>query len=171
MNTVRNLIPFEYFTFKSTGESKYTFHAGSYHLALYLADIHECNIMTYSSIIPPQAKEIDKPELYPGQELKCIMSRMDGRYGEKISAGIAFAPILNEKGDKRLSLVVERSGNFDEDSLKEILNDSLYELYNKTFSEYKMDEQHIQYITKSFVPEDAYGTVLVGLCFTSFIQQ
>jgi arginine decarboxylase len=170
MKKVSSLIPYEYFTFKSTGESKYTFHAGSYHLALFLAKIHECNIMTYSSIIPPESIEIPQPKLHPGQELKCIISRMDGRYGERIGAGVAFVPLLNDNDEKHLSLVVERSGFFDEESLKEILNDSLYELYNKTFSEFKMDDKNIQYIIKSFVPEDAYGTVLTGLCFTSFIQ-
>jgi pyruvoyl-dependent arginine decarboxylase (PvlArgDC) len=164
----KGIKPFEYFKFKATGESKFTWHAGSYHDCLYKCNIHECNIMVYSSIMPEDCIEVPQPDLIPGQELKTIMSRMDGRYGERIGAGIAFAPILKDDSTIHLYLVVERAGNYDEDSLKEALNDSLYELYNKTFSEYKMDEGNIEYITKSFVPEDVYGTVIVGLGFVTF---
>jgi len=170
LKIVKNLIPYEYFRIKATGESKFTFHAGSFHDCLYKADIHEANIMIYSSIIPPQAIEIEKPKIYPGQELKCIMSRCDGRYGERIGAGIAFGTLYDDNDNKHISLVVERAGSYDDDTLIEALNDSLYELYNKTFSDYKLDESNIEYIVKSFVPEDIYGTVLVGLCFSSYIQ-
>jgi arginine decarboxylase len=165
---IKNIKPYQYFRFKATGESKYTHHAGSYHMALKNSKIHECNIITYSSIMPPDVDEIVQPELIQGQELKTIMGRMDGRYGERIGAGIAYAPLIDDNGDIYLYLVVERAGNYDETSLKEALDDSLYELYNKTFSEYKMDESKIEYITKSFVPEDVYGTVIVGLAFVTF---
>ena len=165
----KNLIPFQYFIVKGTGESRHTHHAGSYHMALYQAGIHECNIMTYSSILPQISQEVDIPESFKfGQELKCIMSVCDGRYGEKLSAGIAFGWLYDENDKKIGGIVVERKGNFDEDTLKDILNDSLYELYNKTFSQYKLDEENIHYVIKVFEPSDVYGTCLVGLCFINY---
>jgi pyruvoyl-dependent arginine decarboxylase (PvlArgDC) len=166
---IKGLIPHQYFRFKATGESKYTWHAGSYHDCLYKCNIHECNIMIYSSIMASDSEEIDQPNLIPAQELKTIISRMDGRYGERIAAGIAFVPLYNDDDTIHLKLVVERAGNFDEDSLREVLRDSLYELYSKTFSQLKeINEEEIEYITKSFVPEDVYGTVIVGLAFVNF---
>lgn len=172
MKLVKNLIPHQFFITKGAGESKFTHHAGSFHLSLYQAGIHTCNIQTYSSILPAKAEEIKIPEnLVFGQELQCIMSVCNGRYGEKLAAGIAFGWLYDDDDNKIGGIVVERNGSFDEESLQEILNDSLYELYNKTFSEYKLDEENIQHVLKVYEPGDAYGTCLVSLCFVNYISE
>ena len=59
-------IPKDYFVTKGKGESDITVHAGSYHLALREAGIEMCNIMTYSSILPSIATEIERPEKFGG---------------------------------------------------------------------------------------------------------
>jgi arginine decarboxylase len=166
---MNNLIPKDYFRFKGVGEAKHAIHPGSYHMALFHAGIHECNIMTYSSLIPACSIEMEHPRAFVfGQELKTIMAVMHGRYGERISAGIAFAPLLDDDDLKIGSIVVERAGHFDEDDLKDCLDNSLYELYNKTFNSRKMGAP--EYIVKSYVPEDVYGTVIAGIGFLNYLE-
>ena len=72
---IGNRIPKDYFITKGCGESNITIHAGSYHLALKTAGIEMCNIMTYSSILPAIATEIERPQhLYHGSVMETIMA-------------------------------------------------------------------------------------------------
>ena len=68
-------VPKDFFITKGAGESDITIHAGSYHLALKDANIEMCNIMTYSSILPRIATEIDQPgKLLHGSVMETIMA-------------------------------------------------------------------------------------------------
>ena len=58
--TIGNRIPKDFFWTTGSGESDITIHAGSFHLALKEAGISNFNIMSYSSIMPGIAKEIQK---------------------------------------------------------------------------------------------------------------
>ena len=166
---MKQRVPKSYFITKGAGESRHAMHAGSYHLALYQANIHTQNIMVYSSIIPKDVIEVDQPnDMEFGAVLECIMSVCSGRYGEKLAAGIAYTWLYDEDDNKIGGLVVERNGSFDEDTLVEVLNDSLYELYNKTFNEYSIKDSEIEYVTKVFTPDDVYGTALVAMCFIDY---
>lgn len=166
---MKQRIPKSYFITKGAGESRHTVHAGSLHAALYQAGIYTQNIMTYSSILPKGAIEVDQPDELPfGAVLETIMSVCTGRYGEKLAAGIAYTWLYDDNGNKIGGLVVERNGNYDEDTLIEVLNDSLFELYNKTFNDYTIKDDQIEYITKVFTPDDVYGTALVAMCFIDY---
>jgi len=174
---IKNLVPYQYFITRGIGNSKHTLHAGSYHMALYKAGIHTANIMTYSSILPKESNEVEQDivNIHYGQELKCIMSVMNGRYGESISAGIGIGKLYKKekdgtKGDYIGSLVVERNGYFNIDDLQEHLQNSLYELYNNTFDEYLMPQEEITYISENTTVDDVYGTVLVSLCFINYLM-
>jgi len=168
---ISNRIPYQFFTAKGIGESQHTHHAGSFHLALMDAGIETQNIITYSSILPPEAVEIEKPEILKhGAVMECIMSKCDGRRDERLSAGIAYAWLYNEEDTKMGGIVVERNGNYDEDTLKEVLDNSIYELKNKSFSHYRLDDE-INYIIQTFEPNEQYGTALVALCFVNYIVE
>jgi arginine decarboxylase len=162
-------IPRKFFITKGVGESPNTHHAGSYHLALCDAGIETQNIMTYSSILPKEAEEIDRPAeaLCFGAVMECIISQCDGLKDETLSAGIAYAWLYDDNDNKVGGVVVERSGGHDEESLIEILNNSIYELKNKSFSKLRMEEPN--YITQTFVPTEQYGTALVAICFVDHI--
>ncbi len=166
---IGNRIPKDYFITKGTGESNITIHAGSYHLALRKAGIERANIMTYSSILPAIATQIDKPHTYQhGEVMESIMAVAHGSKGERVSAGIIYSWLNNRKdGSKYGGLVCEHNGNYQLTVLKEMLNASLNELYVNGFEEdYYLSEPTL--ITESFVPEKTYGTALVALCFTSY---
>ena len=165
---IGNRIPNNFFIAKGIGESQHTHHAGSYHLALMDAGIESFNIMTYSSILPPNANEIEMSENLPfGSVMECIMSVCNGRKDETLSAGIMYGWLYDEDDNKIGGLVVERQGSYDEESLIEVLENSIWELKNKTYSHY--DLRHIEYITQTFVPNEQYGTALVAICFVDYI--
>jgi arginine decarboxylase len=167
---IGNRIPKDYFITKGTGESDITIHAGSYHLALRQAGIERANIMTYSSILPSIATQINKPSTYQhGEVMESIMAVAHGGKGERVSAGIIYSWLNNRKdGSKYGGLVCEHNGNYSMPVLEEMLYASLNELYVNGFEEdYYLSEPTL--ITESFVPGKTYGTALVALCFTSYL--
>jgi len=163
-----NRIPYEYFITSGVGSSDLEVHAGSYHVALYDAKICDYNIQTYSSVLPEIAKEIDitKANMTFGSELYTIMSCVHGTKGEYISCGVIIGDLVKDY-EKIGSLVCEVSGQYDKDLfLVPRLHDVINDLHQKTYQTYNLS--NIRYYTKSYVPEQKYGTCLVALCFTSF---
>lgn len=180
---IPNKIPYEFFITSGVGESDLAIHAGSYHMALADAGIEKFNIMTYSSILPAQAKLIERPkEFNPsaihqdkllefGSVMDCIMSVAHGTKGDHIQAGIIYGwlyhydeKINNEK--KIGGIVCEYSTNEDKD-IEPILRGLLQEIYDRSFQGYILKDVSI--IKKDLEVTKKYGTALVALCFTSYI--
>ena len=167
---VGNRIPRDYFVTSGSGESDITIHAGSYHLALKNAGIEMCNIITYSSILPGIAREVEKPPgLIHGSVMESIMAVSTAEKGDRATAGIIYGWLMNrETGTKYGGLVCEHNGSYSDREIRENLSSSIQELYDNGFSE-EYDLQDINIITKSFVPEKKYGTALVSLCFVNYL--
>ena len=165
-----NRIPHEFFITKGTGESDIAVHAGSYHLALKQADIESYNIITYSSILPKQAKAISKPNhLEHGSVMETIMAVGHFDKGVPGTAGIIFGWLYDKATNEKYGgLVCEYSGSVSKEEMGNQLNASLQELYTNGFSE-KYHLKDTQLIMDSFTPSKRYGTVLVALCFVSYI--
>jgi len=165
---IGNRIPRDFYTVKGTGESDITIHAGSYHLALKKAGIERANIMTYSSIMPAIAREIDKPyQMQHGEVMEVIMAAAHGNKGENVTAGIIYGWLYDKYNNKYGGLVCEHNGNYTVPEIKSLLNQSLNELYFNGFSD-EYDIRDITIHTESFVPEKKHGTALVAICFTNF---
>ena len=167
---IGNRIPKDFFITNGRGESDITIHAGSYHLALREAGIEMCNIMTYSSILPPIATEIPRPEvLNHGAVMECIMAVSDQPKGIRATAGIIFGWLFDkETKRKHGGLVCEYNGSLPEDEVRDQLRASLNELYTNGYSD-QFDMSNIELISDSFVPDKKYGTCLVSLCFTNYL--
>src|SRR3990167_8165445 len=105
-------IPKDYFVTKGKGESDITVHAGSYHLALREAGIEMCNIITYSSILPGIAHEIEKPtKLIHGSVMESIMATATSEKGKRATAGIIFGWLYDKKTNEKYGgLVCEYHG-------------------------------------------------------------
>ena len=163
-------IPKDYFITKGTGESDITVHAGSYHLALKNARIEMCNIMTYSSILPGVANEIERPEkLVHGSVLESIMAVANSTSGERATAGITLGWLFDrESGDKYGGLVCEYNGSLDQEEARAQLGESLQELYTNGYSD-DYNLRDIKIVSESLIPRKAYGTALVSLCFTNYL--
>lgn len=168
--TVGNRIPKDYFVTKGKGESNITIHAGSYHLALKNAGIEMCNIMTYSSILPSIAQEVEKTsDLVHGSVMETIMAVANSEKGENATAGIIYGWLYNKKTSKKYGgLVCEYNGSKTVEAVTDQLYASLEELYTNGFSG-DYDLQNIRCITENIIPEKEYGTALVALCFVNYI--
>ena len=176
MNWLR--VPGEYFITKGSGRSEETLHAGSYHHALKDAGIERFNIMNYSSVLPADAKQVNK--IYAnyiefGSVLETIMARADyvdigGGPEGVISAAIAVGTLIRKKDQFKLgSFVAERSGAFTELEAVEKANTSLLELYHDGYDdEYYLDD--IRVYSNSMENKSKFGTVLVAICFVNYKQ-
>jgi arginine decarboxylase len=170
MLIVGNRIPKDFFITSGIGQSDITVHAGSYHLALKDAGIERCNIITYSSILPGVAREVQIPEdLVHGSVLETIMACSNAKKGQTATAGIIFGWLFDKKtGEKYGGIVCEYSENGTEEEAKEKLKASLNELYRNGFSgDYELRDVNL--ITRSFVPEKNFGSALVALCFVNYL--
>lgn len=163
-------IPKDFFITKGTGQSNITVHAGSYHLALRNAGIENCNIMTYSSILPKIANLVEKPEkLVHGSVMETIMAVSNSKKGERATAAIIFGWLYDKKTNEKYGgLVCEYNGEKTEEEAGEELKQSLDELYFNGYSE-DFELREIELITTSFIPKKQFGTAVVALCFTNYL--
>lgn len=171
---VGNRVPQTFFVTSGVGESDITIHAGSYHLALKEAGIERCNIITYSSILPGVATEVEKSKDFPdnlthGEVMETIMAAANADCGQRATAGIVFGWLFDRQtGEKYGGLVCEYHGDLSEEDATESLRLSLNELYTNGYSEkFLLKEDKV--IMRSFVPQKKFGTALVSLCFTDYL--
>ncbi len=165
-----NRIPKDFFVTEGTGQSDITVHAGSYHLALRDAGIEMCNIMTYSSIRPAVANETAKPpRLAHGSVMETIMAVANANAGTRATAGITWSWLFDRNtGERHGGLVCEYNGSLPEAEAASQLAESLQELYTNGYAEdYTLEGTRLH--TRSFVPQKLFGTVLVSLCFLSYL--
>jgi arginine decarboxylase len=163
-------IPRDFFITSGTGQSDITIHAGSYHLALKDAGIEMCNIMTYSSILPSIATEIQRPQsLVHGSVMETIMATCNADKGQVATVGIIFGWLYDKvSGEKYGGLVCEYNGHDSEENAVSSLKSSLNELYTNGFDG-KYDLGEVKIISRSFVPKKKFGTAIVALCFTNYV--
>lgn len=167
---IGNRIPKDYFVTQGRGESDITIHAGSYHLALKQAGIEMCNHLTYSSILPGIAQEVQKPNhLTHGSVMENISAVANAEQGQRATASIIFAWLYERKtGKKYGGLVCEYNGNGDPPIAEAQLRQSLQELYTHGFAEDYILE-YPRLITESFIVEKKYGTAIAAICFVNYI--
>ncbi|MEM3412083.1 MAG: pyruvoyl-dependent arginine decarboxylase [archaeon] len=165
-------IPFHFFLTSGVGESDVTIHAGSYHLALKEAGVERCNIITYSSILPSIAIEVEKPEpesLIHGSVLETIMACSNAKQGERATAGLILGWLYDKiSGEKYGGLVCEYSGNGDEAEAVSTLQKSLEEICGNGFSE-RYELRDVKYYIRSFIPQKKFGTAIVAICFLDYV--
>jgi len=163
-------IPKDYFVATGTGESDITIHAGSYHLALRKCGIEMCNIITYSSILPKIATEIEKPkQLVHGSVLESIMAVCHTKKGNRATVGIIYGWLHNRKTTEIFGgLVCEHNGDYSLEEIDALLQASIHELYINGFEEdYELKNKTI--IKESLIPQKNFGTAIAALCFTSYL--
>ena len=178
---VGNKIPRKFFITQGTGESDHQIHAGSYHHALYEANIEGFNIKQYSSILPSIATEVKKPSreelekiLFEdgqfGSEMNTIMACSNTDKSEKVTAGMIFGWLYDIKtGVKKGGLVCEYNGHDNEKFVKDNLNSCLEELYNKKGYKDVFRLEPKEPIIQSFEPKKKYGSVLIAMCFLDYV--
>ena len=164
---MKNRLPKDYFLTSGTGESDITVHAGSFDMALMKAGIHNLNIITYSSILPPTAREMERKELPFGAVAETIMAVESGNKSERITAGIIYGWVY-ENGKKLGGLVAECHGNFSKKEAEDTLKASLDGMFKSRFDDKKFELRDPKLKIESFVPTKKFGTAIVAIVFTTY---
>lgn len=171
-------IPNEYFLTSGAGESNLpSSETGSFDAALVDAELPNVNIVTYSSIIPPKAKEIPKVNNKWGEVVECILSRKDGTKGQTISVGVMIVDVFNPSGVKLGGLALEYSGKesytISKGKLGIVLKEMIYRRNYGILENQKTDLGYTvilkNYNFKSMVVKKKYGTVISAICFKNFL--
>ncbi len=179
-----NRIPFEFFRSTGSGQSPHQIHAGSYHDAMRNAGVELGNIVPYTSILPPIAKEISRDEgisrITHGTELMAIhaVAHVDRDLGQDHATAAILYGWLIPKGKRNVKpaggLVCEYNGSGTLDQARENLKACLQDLYRKPnhigycFSDdFKLQEEKpLGVLVK---PTVRFGTAYAILPFVSFV--
>jgi len=127
--------------------------------ALLKAGIGNTNIVAVSSILPEDSTQIGRVPLPKGAVVHCVMARMDGEEGERLSAGLAWAKFKK----KTWGIVAEDHGKYSARTMKERLRWKITEMAKLRGLKLGEIEYKIETITE--IPWDKEGCVLVALIF------
>jgi arginine decarboxylase len=103
------LIPKAFFVTAGSGVDGLS-QLNAFDRALKEANLAGCNLVPVSSIIPPDAKEVDPICLPPGTIAFCVLSGEDGVLGELIGCGLGWGFCKDENSDG-YGIVAEHHGH------------------------------------------------------------
>ncbi len=166
-------IPKDYFWTIGWGESDVGIETGSYDAALTMAGIENFNIMLYTSVLPPEATEISQlPDIHHGSVLEGIMAiQHTDKPGTRITAGVLLAKVFRTTDQSFLGgFACEYAGNDDTGHAEANLQEAMRQLFARRYSSdlYRLELGKI--VVRTFVPSKAFGTVLVGIGFSSYLS-
>lgn len=165
-------VPREYFITHGIGESDVSIHAGSYDDALKDAHIENCNVIVYSSVMPPEAVEVPRPDrVHHGAVLETILAEMSGHKGETLTAGLITWKMKSRADGRNIGgFVAEYNGHASEEAARENLVEAMEGMnLRRGYTEDLFETTEVKTIVKSFAPKKQYGTVMVVIGFTSYI--
>ncbi len=151
------IFPRRYFATSGRGVSRASI-LNAFDEALKDARLWNYNLVPVSSIIPENAEEVDPPVLPPGSIVFVVMSKMTGRGGEPIVAGIAWAEGV-DAGGRRYGCVVEANGSNEEEVGKR-LTSMLDEMCRSRGLRVVKKGRRIESMV---VPEGHYGCVVAAV--------
>ena len=188
-----NRVPYEYFLTKGKGESDagsagLPYETGSYDAALNDAGIENANVIEYTSVIPPAAKEIPKAEglkrLQWGEVLECIKAQANGKRGENISAAVMTTTITDPHGKYLGGFACEYSGAGSRKEAEDSLSISIAGMIKrrgfgqirgptKLYKKNTTDTGYVIHPGKIFHYDSLkitkeHGSVFTAICFVSY---
>ena len=182
-----NRIPKDYFVTAGQGDTDIgpgddPWETGSYDLALMEARIANFNVMEYTSVLPPESKEIpisDAEKLFHhGAVIEVIMASVNGVKGNTLCTGVGRIQVRKKSDGKHIGGFAAEYEKVHQEELSieeaqktanDMLHISLIGEFNRRYStdEYEyFDETHK---VNSLKVEKKYGTSLVALCWVSYI--
>ena len=182
-----NRIPKDYFVTAGRGDTDIgpgddPWETGSYDLALMDAKIANFNVMQYTSVLPPESREIPIAQaekwFHHGAVIEVIMASVNGVKGNTLSAGVGRIQVRRKSDGKHIGGFAAEYEKVHQDKIsaeeaektaKEMLHISLMGEFNRRYNsdEYEyFDETHK---VNSFKVEKKYGTSLVALCWVNYI--
>lgn len=150
-------LPREFFITTGKGQSD-TSEMNAFDNALIKAGIGQCNLVKVSSILPKNCEEISPVKIEPGTITFVVLSRSNGKKGEKISTGIGYAIMKNEQG---YGIIAEDCNNKSEEKAREEIQKKLREMASSR----KMEIERIRIETESLEVNSEFGCVIAALVY------
>lgn len=166
-------IPKDFFWVIGWGESDVGIETGSYDAALTMAGIENFNIMMYSSVLPPEAVELaELPDIHHGSVLEAILAvQHTDRPGVQITAGLLLAKVYRRADQSYLGgFACEYSANGTEADAASNLQQAMTELFARRYSPELYRLEFGKSVIRTFTPSRRFGTVLVGIGFSSYLS-
>ena len=184
---IGNRIPYEYFVTMGhndtdLGPGDDPWETGSYDLALMNASIANFNVLKYTSVLPPESREITLDEakeyFHHGAVVETIMSDQNGNEGDTLCTGVGRIWVRTLDGSLVGGFAAEYKKRYENQTVpekearaaaKEALHTSLMGEVNRRYnvSEYQFSEP--TYAIDYLPVEKKYGTSLVALCWVNYI--
>ena len=179
--TIASRIPEKYVVVKGAGQSDFgpgldPWETASYDLALLEAGIENCNVVKYTSVLPPESVEITMGEaeaaglFHHGMVLETIMAQVNGNQGDHICAGVGRAQVYDDHGNHIGGFAAEYEGHGSADLGRVLLQQALEGIFDRRYGHHPgwyMEGE--QYTVQDLCVDQQYGCVLVALGFLTFI--
>jgi arginine decarboxylase len=165
-------IPKEYFWAIGWGESDVGIETGSYDAALHMAGIENYNVMLYTSALPPEAVELlHLPDIHHGSVLEGIIAiQHTDKPGTRITAGVLLAKVFrNSDGGYLGGFACEYAGNGSVEEAEANLQQAMQQLFARRYKTKSYKLEFGKSVVRTFTPEKRFGTVLVGIGFSSYL--
>jgi arginine decarboxylase len=184
---IGNRIPKEYFVTMGhndtdLGPGDDHWETGSYDLALMNASIENFNVLKYTSVLPPESREIPISEarkyFHHGAAIETIMSDLNGVKGDTLCTGVGRIWVRTLEGESVGGFAAEYKKLYENQTVpeeqaredaREGLRTSLMGEVNRRYnaSEYQFSDP--TYAIDYLQVQKKYGTSLVALCWVSYI--
>lgn len=153
-------LPKKFFTTSGSATSS-TSPLNAFDAALIKAGVAQCNLVSVSSILPPDSEPMEKADITPGAITFCVLARMDGDPGETIGAGIGWAWCITADG-KKYGIVAEAHGYKDKEAIDRELKWKLQEMAKLRQMQVISTETTPACLE---VPKGKYGSTVVALVY------
>lgn len=182
-----NRIPYEYFVTMGhndtdLGPGDDHWETGSYDQALMNASIENFNVLKYTSVLPPESREITLSEakkyFHHGAAIETIMSDLNGVKGDTLCTGVGRIWVNTTEGVLVGGFAAEYKKKYENQTVpedqarmdaEEALGISLMGEVNRRYngSEYQFSEP--TFAVDYLQVQKNYGTSLVALCWVNYI--
>jgi arginine decarboxylase len=165
-------IPKKYFWVIGWGESDVGIETGSYDAALHMAGIENYNVMLYTSVLPPEAVELSHlPDIHHGSVLEGIIAiQHTDKPATRITAGVLLAKVFrNSDGGYLGGFACEYAGNGSVEDAEANLQQAMQQLFARRYKTKSYKLEFGKSVVRTFTPEKRFGTILVGIGFSSYL--
>jgi arginine decarboxylase len=165
-------IPKDYFWVIGWGESDVGIETGSYDAALDMAGVENYNVMLYTSVLPPEACELQHlPDIHHGSVLEGIIAiQHTDKPGTRITAGLLLAKVYRISDGFYLGgFACEYAGNGSVEEAQANLHEAMHQLFARRYRSKFHKLEFGKSVVRTFTPQKSFGTILVGIGFASYL--
>ena len=172
-------IPKDYFMSTGIGDTDIghgidPWETGSYDLALKEAQIENFNVIQYTSVLPPESRELPIEEAkrfyHHGAALEVIMANINGKKHDHLCAGIGRIQVRRKADGVHIGgFAAEYEGHARGENAREALHESLMGIFARRYDPNKYEYFDEKFTVRDFVIKNDWGTAITVLAFVTYI--